>query len=68
MDVSKRRLKGLDLGDSAKVLEKIVQLNKKRLKTEEFEEKKFIVRFSGQKEGKDSERIQKNIEDLEKSQ
>ena len=57
MDVSKRRLKGLDLGDSAKVLEKIVQLNKKRLKTEEFEEKKFIVRFSGQKEGKDSERI-----------
>ena len=57
MDVSKRRLKGLDLGDSAKVLEKIVQLNKKRLKTKEFEEKKFIVRFSGQKEGKDSERI-----------
>ena len=57
MDVSKRRLKGLDLGDSAKVLEKIVQLNKKRLKTKEFEEKKFIVGFSGQKEGKDSERI-----------
>ena len=57
MNVSKRRLKGLDLGDSAKVLEKIVQLNKKRLKTKEFEEKKFIVRFSGQKEGKDSERI-----------
>ena len=57
MDVSKRRLKGLDLGDSAKVLEKIVQLNKKRLKTKEFEEKKIIVRFSGQKEGKDSERI-----------
>ena len=57
MDVSKRRLKGLDLGDSAKVLEKIVQLNKKRLKTKEFEEKKFIVRFSGQKEGRDSERI-----------
>ena len=40
MDVSKRRLKGLDLGDSAKVLEKIVQLNKKRLQTKEFEEKK----------------------------
>ena len=57
MNVSKRRLKGLDLGDSAKVLEKIVQLNQKRLKTKEFEEKKFIVRFSGQKEGKDSERI-----------
>ena len=37
------------MGDSAKVLEKIVQLNKKRLKTEEFEEKKFIVRFSGRK-------------------
>ena len=40
----------------------------KKLKTKEFEEKKFIVRFSGQKEGKDSEKMQKNIEDLEKSQ
>ena len=32
----------------------------KKLKTKEFEEKKFIVRFSGKKEGKNSEKIWKN--------
>jgi hypothetical protein len=36
------------------------QTNKKRLKTKEFEEKKFIVRISGKKEGKNSEKIGKN--------
>ena len=32
----------------------------KKLKTKELEEKKFIVRFSGKKEGKNSEKIGKN--------
>ena len=63
MDVSKRRLKGLDLGDSAKVLEKIVQLNKKRLKTKEFEEKieieKLSFGFREKKAGKNSENQRK---------
>ena len=32
----------------------------KKLKTKEFEEKKFIVRFSRKKEGKNSEKIGEN--------
>ena len=32
----------------------------KKLKTKEFEEKKFIVRFSGKTEGNNSEKIGKN--------
>ena len=34
----------------------------KKLKTKEFEEKKFIVRISGKKEGKNSEKMWEIVE------